>query len=169
MIDAQINLGTVAETMRHLSIQVHKIIANAEFVILIRQPAGQRTRQQVCPRAAQTNIIRGLSLDDRSLKLHAGIEQADTICTMEVIHVAIRRAHIYHGRQSSSISSRETALVEVDVLHDIRVETGKQTDGMVDLIKWRTIYQKEVLISIATMHIKTTRQFLTFHHTAHPL
>ena len=169
MIETQIYLRTVVETMGYLGIQVHEVITYREFIVWIRESLGQGTGQQIHPGTAHTNIIRGLAFPDRSLKLHTGIEQSDAIGTMKLIHVSIGSTHIHHRRQSSTISCRKAALVEIHVFHHIGIETGEKSQRMIRIIKRSTIYQIKVLITIATMHIESACQLLSFCHSTHTL
>ena len=55
------------------------------------------------------------------------IEQADTIAAVGLIKVAISRANVDDTRQTTAITCWETALVEVDILHNIGIERGEKT------------------------------------------
>ena len=55
------------------------------------------------------------------------IEQTDTIAAMGVIKVAISCTHVDDTRQTTAIACWETALIEVDILHYVRIERGEKT------------------------------------------
>ena len=53
---------------------------------------------------------------------------------METVHVAIVGTYIYYGRQSSAITCRKAAFVEIHVLYNIGIERRKHAESVICVI-----------------------------------
>ena len=86
-----------------------------------------------------------------------------------MLHIAVIGTHVDDARQPSAIAGREAALVEIDVFHHVGIERREQSHGVVDLVEWCAVEQKEVLVAVAAVHVEAAGQFHAFGHTAHAL
>ena len=84
---------------------------------------------------------------------------------MIFFHVPLPSTNIDDRCRSSSITSRETTLIEVYILHHVRIECRKQSTQMIDLIQRSTVQQKHILIIPPAMYIQPGKQFRTGRNT----
>lgn len=147
--------------MRKFSIDIVESITGLNIFIRkisIRYPQG-RCGQQIHPAPSHTKTKGSLIFDDRSLQLEPAIQQSDGKSAMIFFHVPLLGTNIDDRRRSSSIACRKTTLIEVYILHHVRIECRKQSAQMIDLIQRSTVQQKHILIIPPAMYIQPGKQF----------
>ena len=109
--------------MGYVSVEVPEGIFDTEIPVLCGfDEQSDRFCDGVKPASSQSDVEGRLSLDDRSFKLQSAVYQSDGKESVVVLTVAFACLHIDDRRHPSAIPGRETALVEIDRFHDIRIE-----------------------------------------------
>ena len=159
-IETERGATPVGEDVRHLRIDVVEGITHVELVSP-RTVVGGKERSGKCvePCAPHCHVERGPALPQRTFQLKPSVEQSQTEGAVQLLQVAVVGTYVDHRRQTSAIACRETALVEVDVLHDVGVEGREQTAQVVHLVERRPVEQEEVLVVASPVDIQPRNQF----------
>ena len=177
-IDAGPKGVAVVEAVRHLGVEVVEVVAKVLFdgIYVEFHEATHGDEHEVEPAGAEAEVERSTtSLHSPPMKgdgpfdLQTSLGEADDERAMIVLHIALAGAGVNNRGYAPTVASRETTLVEVDVLHDIGVERREEAEGVVGVVEGRTVDEEEILVAIATVDVEVGGQFGTGRHTREAL
>ena len=110
--------------MGNLTVDIVKSVTGLDFIVGRSMAGNQqgRSSEQVCPTSPHTETERRFILDYRSFPLYSSIQKSQRKNAVIRLHIPLFRTDIDNRRESASIACRESAFIEINILHHIRME-----------------------------------------------
>ena len=173
--ETQAKYVAVRQMVRDAEVQVPESIMSAEglvitvLAVLAVCISDERNRNSVQPRATQAELEGRASTDDRALQLDTSVDKAQGECPVEIIQVAVAGGDVYHRRHAAAVTGRETALVEIQSVHDVGIERREKAYQVTGVIYGRAVQEEKVISACAAVDEQAGHQFGTGSHARQQL
>ena len=158
--------------MCDFGVEVVKVVAGVDLGILAfcsHAYGNNRLYENIAISSACRNREGGLLLHYWPFDVGFGRDKPHTDAAVDFLVVTVVCGDVKHRRQAAAEAGRETALVELDVLHGIRVESREETAQMVHIVHGDAVKHEQVLVGAATAHIHARHALVAVLHAGQEL
>ena len=167
-----IEAAALVESVCDFGVEVVKVVAGVDLGILAfcsHAYGNNRLQQHIAVGAPSRHRKGGLLLHYRSFDIGFGRDEPHTYAAVNFFVVTVVGGDVEYRRQSAAEAGRETALVELDVLHGIRVESREETAEVVHVVHGDAVKHEQVLVGATTAYIHARHSFVAVLHTRQKL
>ena len=167
-----IEAAALVEAVGDFGVEVVKVVASVDLGILAfgsHSYSNKWLQENVAIGASSRHREGGLFLHYRSFDIGFGRDEPHTYAAVNFFVVTVVGGDVEHRRQTAAETGRETALVELDVLHGIRVESREETAEVVHVVHGDTVKHEQVLVGATTAYIHARHSFVAVLHTGQKL